>query len=764
MYYDVPATGVAAKRVLGIDPPGTATAQRPVPPNEYTLGRSGASGTYVPQCVFTQGLVVFVCDTGSNRIVRYGTPDSWPVVTATALSPAVQAVYGQNTLFEGIANRGGGVSKPGNNTFSGPTDGAFFHNELWVADTGNSRIIALPQTGPLTYPFAARVLGQLDYDLNAPNLADGRELFISIAGGFRGTAIAIDRNSTPNRLYIADSLNNRVLGFRDVRTVGTDSRTLLTKEADIVLGQPDRFHTGVNYPSGDPLIPSDQGLFTPSGVSVDAAGNVWVADTLNGRVVRFPSPFNQTLGATPRATVVLGQSNFGIRITDASSTNMAAPFGVAVFNNGDLAVSDISHNRVLLFRKSGSDFANGQAARNVLGQSNFSSITSSGNANGLNSPTGVGVDTSDRLYVADTNNNRVIVYASTATTANGATGTSIPNLSLPYGVAVSPNSGEIWVAASGAGQVYRFPDFSQLVSNPAPTATLNSQGPIGIALDNFDNIIVAEAANRMVFYYARAAYQHAATYASGSQLGSTLTPNMYTILYRVGKNFEFTPTSAVPPYPKTLAGLQILVNGTPAPITSVQASSIYFLVPNNAPTAGDVEYLLTRPATGEILAAGNFVMGTAAPGFFTANQQGTQQIAATNEDGTPNNTTNRIGQDQLLTLWMTGFGHVDNAPPDGEAAGRAVPTDVNPVITIGAYRVPPEKILYSGMSPQFPGLWQINIRMPKNGELLAPLPGPKVPILVQMRDVPSNIGGTPTPGVDRQLTVPNDLITTVALK
>jgi uncharacterized protein (TIGR03437 family) len=93
-----------------------------------------------------------------------------------------------------------------------------------------------------------------------------------------------------------------------------------------------------------------------------------------------------------------------------------------------------------------------------------------------------------------------------------------------------------------------------------------------------------------------------------------------------------------------------------------------------------------------------------------------------------------------------------------------MPTDINPVITIGAYRVPPEKILYSGLSPEFPGLWQINIRMPKNGELLAPLPGPKVPILVQMRDVPSNIGGTNTPGVDRQLTVPNDLITTVALK
>ena len=762
LYFDTPVTGASAKRALGIDLAATQTLPRPPAPNDYTLGRIGNQGAPV-QCIYTLGSAVFICDTAANRIVRYGSPDTWPPLTATTLSPPITAVYGQDTLLTGEVNRGNGLSRSGTNGFSAPTAGAFFNGEMWVVDPGNNRVVAFASSGPLNYPVATRVLGQLDYDLNAPNLTDGRELFIA-SQGYRGSGVAVDRSSTPNRLYIADSLNNRILAFKDVRTVGTDSRTPLAQGADLIIGQQDRFHTGINYPSYDPLIPTDQGLFTPSGVSVDAAGNLWVADTNNGRILRFPNPFNQPAGSIPRANLVLGQSSFSIRITDATSTTMASPVGVAVFNNGDVAASDLSLNRVLLFRKNGADFVNGQAARNVLGQQVFSTSNPSSSANGLNSPRGIGVDSSDRLYVADSQNNRVIVYASTSTTPNGATGTAIPGLNSPEGVAVSPNSGEVWVAAYGANLVYRFPDFSQLVTNPGATAALSSAGPIGIALDSFDNIIAAEAANRMTFYYARAIYQHAATYASGSFLGSTLTPNMYTILYRLGKAFEFTPASATPPYPKTLSGLQVLVNGTPAPITSVLASAIYFLVPNNAPTSGDVEYLVRRPATGEIIAAGNFTMGTAAPGFFTANQQGTQQIAATNEDGTPNSSANRIGQDQLLTLWMTGFGHLDNAPPDGEAAGRAVPTDVNPVITIGAYRVPPEKILYSGLSPQFPGLWQINIRMPKNGEPFAPLPGPKVPILVQMRDVPSNIGGTATPGVDRQLTVPNDLITTIALK
>jgi uncharacterized protein (TIGR03437 family) len=772
VYFDAPTTGGFAKRVLGIDPPGTQAVPRPPAPNDYTLGRVGTQGI-IPQCAFTLGTAVFICDNAANRVVRYGSPETWPALTNEQLSPPIAAVYGQANFTEGGINRALGASRPGVNTMFSPTAGAFFNNELWIADTGNNRVVAYAQTGPLNFPATTRVLGQLDYDLNAVNLVDGRELFIA-ASGYRGSAVAVDRNSTPNRLYVADSLNNRILAFRDVRTVGADARTVLSKEADLVIGQPDRFHTGINYPGYDPLVASDQGLFTPSGVSVDAAGNLWVADTGNSRVLRFPNPFSQPAGTVHRANLVLGQSNFSVKITDASSSNMSAPVGVAVFNNGDVAAADINHNRVLLFRKSGSDFANGQAARNVLGQQNFGTTGASTNANGLNGPRGITVDTSDRLYVADSFNNRVIVYGNTTSTQNGASGISVPNLNSPEGVAVSVNSGELWVAAYGSNQIYRFPEFSQLVSNPTSTATLSAAAPIGIALDSFDNIIAAEAANRLTFFFARAVDQHAATYAGSTNLGSTLTPNQYTILYRLGKPFEFTPTQAVPPYPKTLGGLQVLVNGSPAPITSLQSNAVYFLVPNNAPTSGDVEYLVTRPATGEIIVAGNFTMGTAAPGFFTANQAGTGQIAATHDaDQSANSAANPIGQDQILTLWLTGFGHLDNAPPDGEAAGAAIPTVLKPVITIGGtYKVPADKLLYSGLSPQFPGLWQINIRMPKNGEPGVPLPGPKVPILLQMDDVPSNIGGQSVSLIngnwvvnpDRQLTVPNGLVTTIATK
>src|SRR5262249_23651047 len=159
---------------------------------------------------------------------------------------------------------------------------------------------------------------------------------------------------------IADTNNNRVLAFRDARKVGTDTRTVLTQTADLVIGQVDKLHSTVNIPSGLTDVPSDTGLNGPVGLAVDAKGNLWVADTGNGRVLRFPAPFDQPPGG-PRANVVLGKGSFtATPLPDAGIANLAAPYGLALLSDGSLAVSDIAHNRVAVFRRpAGGDFANG---------------------------------------------------------------------------------------------------------------------------------------------------------------------------------------------------------------------------------------------------------------------------------------------------------------------------------------------------------------------------------------------------------------------
>ena len=120
---------------------------------------------------------------------------------------------------------------------------------------------------------ADRVLGQFDFSNNAPNLID--------APGLKGPfSVAIDASVTPNRLYVADSLNSRVLGYKDVTTFINGGA------ADLVIGQPD-FISGIANNGGL----SANSLNAPEGVAVDADGNLYVADSLNNRALEYNTPF-----------------------------------------------------------------------------------------------------------------------------------------------------------------------------------------------------------------------------------------------------------------------------------------------------------------------------------------------------------------------------------------------------------------------------------------------------------------------------------------
>ena len=450
---------------------------------------------------------------------------------------------------------------------------------------------------------------------------------------------------------------------------------------------------------------------------------------------------------------MLGQPNFSTKIQQASQSTMTGPTGVALFANGDMAVSDGVNSRVLIFRRPGADFSSGQQAQVVLGQQDFNSNGTSSSPAGLNGPRGLAVDSSDRLYVADRNNNRLVIYGSTGTIGNGATGTIVSsNLSQPEGVAVSFASGEIWVASAANNTVYRFNEFNQLLSDSSPTASLGAPTPIAVALDAFDNVIVAEGFNRMTFYYAHLYYKHSANYGSAIPV----TPNEIILLARQGKDFTLDAAQASSlPYPKELAGVQVLVDGVPAPIYRVDPAVIYAILPNGMATSGTVEFLVTRKETGEILAAGTFVPATASPGFYTLNQAGTGLIAAINfKTGAVNGPANPIDRDEILEMFLTGFGNIPGLPPDGTAPGQAISTPGPLTVVLNAKILAAENILYSGVSPEFPGLWQINIRIPDVASG-GPAPGYNS-VVVVYNDQRSNYIGTSTIGQDRQMQ-PNEL-------
>jgi uncharacterized protein (TIGR03437 family) len=752
LFYPTPNQGLAASQVLGVVP---ASSTQPTFPNDYSLGNSGLNS---PLSVFATGNEVFVADPVANRVVRYTSPVNF-LGSSTAPSPRIDGVIGQDGLFSGKANRG--LAGPSSNTLSAPLGGAFDSGgNLWVVDTNNNRVLSYPANASFNYDSANIVVGQTDFPFNAPNLIEGREVWL-VNGSSPGGAMVVDKSSNPPHLYIADTFNNRVLGFRDARAVGADVRTVLTQKADLVIGQPDLFRSTVNYPGGDPDLPTATGLLRPVGLAVDDSGNLWVADSGNGRVLRFPAPFSVAAGSSQAADLVLGQSNFTQKNQSASSQTMNTPYGLALYPDGHMAVSDPALHRVLVFKK---PFTNGEAAFTVVGQSSFATSTISNSLAGLNTPRHVATDTSGRLYVADSGNNRVVVYRDTSNIAQSgpAAAFNFPGFSTPQGIAVSSISGEMWVTAGNT--IYHLPEVTTFQNTSTVLQQIGSNGPTAIALDSFENPIVAEVINRVSFYFAKLIIRNAFTFTSARPM----TPGMWAQAAPLGKTFSaIDEVHETPPYPTTAAGLQMLVNGAPSGIYSVEQNAyLNFVIPWGAPTSGTAEFLLFNPTTKEIVAAGSVLMTVADPAFRTTNFQGWGQVMALNvEDGTLNGPQNPIGAGKTLQLALTGQGPVTNPPADGHAPSALTPTNLADLkVFVNAKDIGPANILSSDLDPTYPGSWTINIRIPTVAEG-GPPPSNNVSILVIQRDVPSNWGYDPNNGfADTQLQVSNGRITTIAVK
>ncbi len=722
----------AANLLLGIDAirvMGVAVQVQGQP----ALSAVNDTGLNAPQGIVIINNTPLVLDTYSHRILRFDPVDLWDTETPEKPSPAARAVIGQDALSSSTAasaNRG--KTEPGNNTLAYPWQAAYYNGETYVVDRGNNRVLVFPDlsSGPVSSssaPYEAkRVLGQLGFNYNAANLIDGREMN-------QAYGLAVDTSSTPPVVYIADTGNNRILGYRDSRKLRPGDY------ADLVIGQPDFYRATPNYPSSNVNQMSASSLFGPTAVAVDSEGNLWVADTGNGRVLRFPRPFDGR-GPLQSADLVIGQADFTYKNTDATSRNLSSPVGLVFTPDGHLLVSDLVQNRVLYFRK---PFSNGMAATAVFGQPDFFTTTSGSDTNRLNAPRHISTDTDGRFYVADSGNRRVSIFSNPAyATTDPSAAFTLPNLNTPVAVTVSWLTGEIWVGESGAYRALRYPRYDALITGgTTATATIYTQATgvsvTAIALDG-NNLLLADSASRVSVYFPGLVATNA---ANGLQ---RLSPGMYATLKPVtgasfGEETKVFNEVDFPPMTRTLGDIQVLVNEQAVPLHYVSPVQINAVVPMSAPTSGTVEFQVVRASTGQVLASYPVKMDVASPGLFTANGSGTGQLAALNQDSTINSATNAIPRGQVIQLFGTGQGFVTGAPKDGESASGLIPTDVPPRVIIGTDFVSDSDIQYSGLAPGAVGLWQINVKVPDKAA-----PGNSVLVVVLMRDIPSNNPQSPS--------------------
>jgi uncharacterized protein (TIGR03437 family) len=711
---------------------------------------------------------VGVVDSSYNRIVIFPPYSQWPD-QGTLFSPEAVAVIGQTGYTVANLNPNGNtvasvVTPPaGASTLWRPHSAVYLAstNELFIADTNNHRILVMPQSqspaATNSFGPATRVLGQDRLTTNSINLIEGKEFFFGSNGTLGDAGLALDTSGSVPHLYVADTYNNRVLAFYDARKMGPGQK------ADLIIGQQDgttalcNYLGGISSQGGDLNVMTSSSLCGPRGVLVDPSGNLYVADSGNGRVLRFPAPFQQcpngpgssgcTLPALPVADLVLGQSNFNTRITDPSNASMAAPYGLAFSGTNGLFVSDLTDNRVLYIPFN--DATNhtfrpasfGLSATKVYGQPDFTTISAGTGLNQLNGPHHISSDSSGQLYVADAGNNRVLIFpdpnnpqtpaaGATAnlqlTCANAASGGGCSgNLNSPRAVYVNQITGEIWVANSASSTTVKFPRYSTLIINPAPTGNVSAFGPLALTQDQYGDLFVADSANRVSVYYQGATWQNGASFLTTN----ALAPGAFTTLYPVASATQFGSTTATfsgtLPVATTLGGIQVLVNGTPAPLTYVSPGQINLIIPNEAPQTGTADVIVQQISTGQILAAGIIPMTTVSPGIFTLGQVpvGNQgyQAAAVNEDGTINSSTNPAQRGHIVSLYLTGQGIVPNMPADGQAPNSLTPTPQTPQVFLGCGFVDEcqtqpgdqpvgQRVQFSGLV--YPGLWQINVYVP----------------------------------------------------
>lgn len=737
-------SGREATRVLGVP---TVTQGQQLPPiNEQMLAGAPDTGNATfPRgglAVTTAGIIV--PDPHFHRILRFEPYSNWPA-ESTRFSPSAIEAIGQNNFNLGRPNRDLGIIT--GSSLNLPTAVAFFGNNLYVTDTLNNRVIVMPLSSGV-FGNATRVFGQDRLDQGAPNLVEGRELYFldgfsnrlaaGNVSGLSGTCVAVDGDG----LFVADAQNHRILGWRDIRRARGGDR------ADVVLGQPDFVSTNINYPTGDPNRVTATSLNTPTCVAVDASGNLWVADSGNGRVLRYPRIFELPSPSTAQPNLVLGQTAFTLKTTDPTNRTMRFPGGIAFLNDGSVLVSDMVHHRVLRFRKpSGGDFQNGQQADGVWGQANFtdSSAATGNDLNRLATPKGIATDGQDRLYVAEiqpSGSGRVLIFSEAnapGTIVNVSARQTIDRVGNPQSVHVNKQTGDIWIAFTqnpdGRGtRVTRIASYDQISLTGIISAEdeVASAFPLGITLDRFGNLVVADSLNRISLYYPRMALRNAANSDRG-----TLAPATYASIFgaanaygEITRTFDQEPNPI--PMPTTVADIQVSFADKLSPVQFVSPSQINFIVPKDAPTLGRADVIVTRASTGQILGAGTVNVDSVSPAVFAVGPGGTGQVAALNQDNSVNSAQNPAQRGSVISLFATGFGNIPEAPGDGVPVTSEIRTPGLLQISIGAAFVPADHILFTGLAPNLISVWQINVRIP----MTVP-PGNTTPLGLRYRDTPA---------------------------
>lgn len=286
-------------------------------------GRGPARGMRLPTGVLVHDGRLVVADAWNHRLLVW---DRVPEASDTA----PDHVIGQPDDGSVDENRGNGCGPLG---FYWPFGIAMVAGRLWVADTGNRRVLGwdgIPEPGqpPVT------VLGQPNAASRDENRGEVGPASFRWAHAIAGTADA---------LFVADAGNHRILGWQPSPSADGD--------AVLLFGQPD-FGSAVEFPYQAQTASSLRFPYAIDIAPIDGREAMVVADTANNRLLVW-----DTVPAASHvpADRVLGQPDFGTngenRWDAVADDTFCWPYGLSVHGRR-VAVADSGNNRVMIWELS----------------------------------------------------------------------------------------------------------------------------------------------------------------------------------------------------------------------------------------------------------------------------------------------------------------------------------------------------------------------------------------------------------------------------
>lgn len=405
-----------------------------------------------PRYVYSDGVRLFVTDYGNHRVLIWNSIPSTNTVSA-------DVVVGQTSMSAGSA----GSDAVG---FNNPGQAIVVDGKLYVADQSNHRVKIYNTVPAANGANADNLIGQTrlsgcvgqglhsncsSYSNNYHNNASSTTLW---------SPLNVYVSTAEGRTYVVDGNNNRVLVYLSTAPV-------FKAAPDFVLGQPDYEKNECNYGGSA----TAQTLCSPRGIWTDGS-KLAIADFYNSRVLIWNLPI--TANQQP-ADVVVGQANKTSSGGSYGTAGLYYPTGVAYDGpTNQFFISAWEGSRVMVYN--GIPAADGALADWAIGQTGTSGWT--GVNQGLGNPTASTLYdpssvfvSSGVLYVTDTYNYRVLLYALPVTANNMA-----------------------------AYRVLGQPDFVTRTANNGGMSSISLGGPTNIFISS-GTVFVSDTANHRVLVW-----------------------------------------------------------------------------------------------------------------------------------------------------------------------------------------------------------------------------------------------------------------------